>query len=585
MNNSTKRLYVWVHAPRNSQLTPALLTELWQGYENFFGLCTPRLLIRLLLLIACLVCSVKLLSQETTKEIDKIFNWASPDMPGCVCAVSQNGELLVNRAYGSADIERKVPLSINSVFDIASVRKQFIAAATLLLAEERLIALSDNIRKYFPELPEYASKISIDHLLTHTSGIRDWTALTALAEGEAELLGLILKQRAINFEPGEEWSYSNSGYVLLTELVSRASGKPFGEFVRTRMFEPLGMHSTSYGEDPLAPINNRALAYEKDGNSWRLGVLVGKERGKGSGGIFTTASDLMIWSNAIITGKLSKFVSEKLQEPAILNNGRKLSYGRGMNVNNYSVGKLISHSGDGGGYSAWLGLLPQKNLSIAVLCNFNPVSATKLGQQVAQLFLRVETAAAPPASGKVEEMDQPDLSSKSGLFFSEMNGNPLQLAAQNGQLRIVNGPVLATINKNQFRNPNGSLFFMSQDEFNLYFKSPNEIELITKEGKLIAYRRATPFSPSDSILQAFSGTYYNDEVNASFLVNPGKGGLDIGLKHLPGKSFHFKPVHPDIFQFSAMFIKFRRNNSGNLIGFDFSNPLLRKLEFRLVKDK
>ncbi len=140
--------------------------------------------------------------EDKAGEIDKIFSW-KPDVPGCAVAVSQNGKLIVNRAYGSADLERDVSLNPGSIFDAGSLRKQFVAAAVLLLVEEKRLSLSDDVHKYVPELPDYGHKITLDHLLTHTSGLRDWTGLLPLANGNPDALTLILRQRGLNFAPGE----------------------------------------------------------------------------------------------------------------------------------------------------------------------------------------------------------------------------------------------------------------------------------------------------------------------------------------------------------------------------------------------
>ena len=179
--------------------------------------------------------------QDTT-AIDKLFSWASPTTPGCVVALSQHGKLLVNRAYGSADLERNVPLTQTSVFDIGSVRKQFVAAAVLLLVEDGRLALADDIRKHFPELPDYGHVVTVNHLLTHTGGIRDWTGLLPLAGGNADVLTLILRQRALNFAPGEAWAYSNSGYVLLTD---GAPGERLSFRVHPHGVSAAGMTQTS----------------------------------------------------------------------------------------------------------------------------------------------------------------------------------------------------------------------------------------------------------------------------------------------------------------------------------------------------
>src|SRR5688572_26354183 len=213
---------------------------------------------------SALLAGAPVYAQDKTAEVDKIFSWTKPNEPGCAVAVSQNGKLIVNKAYGSADLERDVPLSANSVFDAGSVRKQFVAAAILLLVEEGKLSLSDDVRKHIPQLPDYGHKITVDHLLTHTSGIRDWQPLLNLAGGDPDAMTMVLRQRELNFVPGEEWSYSNSGYILLPEIIKRVTGMPFSEFARKRIFEPLGMKSTSHPEDPLYLIKNRAIAYSKD---------------------------------------------------------------------------------------------------------------------------------------------------------------------------------------------------------------------------------------------------------------------------------------------------------------------------------
>ncbi|HEV2124883.1 MAG TPA: serine hydrolase domain-containing protein, partial [Chloroflexota bacterium] len=213
-------------------------------------------------------------AQDKTSEIDTIFSWATPATPGCAVAVSQHGERVVNRAYGLADLERAVPISPDTIFDVGSVVKQFVAAAVLLLVEEGQVSLSEDVRTYIPELPDTGHTVTVDHLLTHTGGIRDWTGILPLAATPTDALTLTLRQRGLNFAPGEEWSYSNSGYVLLKEIVARTSGTSFGEFARSRLFEPLGMTSTTYADD-VRDVENHALAYEQKGGRWEVDMLLG----------------------------------------------------------------------------------------------------------------------------------------------------------------------------------------------------------------------------------------------------------------------------------------------------------------------
>jgi CubicO group peptidase (beta-lactamase class C family) len=539
--------------------------------------------------VTALLLGTPVYAQDKTSEIDKIFNWATPATPGCAVAASQHGKVVVNRAYGLADLERDVPLSHGSIFDAGSLRKQFVAAAVLLLVEQGHLSLSDDVRKHVPELPDYGHKITVDHLLTHTSGLRDWTGLLPLTGGNADVLTLILRQRGLNFAPGEEWSYSNSGYVLATEIVARTSGMSFAEFARKRLFEPLGMKTTRYLDDLKAIIKNRALAYEKAGTSWKLDMLLDNDRG-GGGALFTTASDLLIWNEALTSGRLGAFVSEKLQEQTRLNNGRKLSYARGLIVDPYRDGRVVWHSGGAAGYHSWLGRLPAQGLSIAVLCNSDAMAATALARRVADQFLpaaRAETAEAraPAAVAEGAGVTGLDLNSKAGLFFSESTGEPLRLIVNDGKLRILGGPPLVALTKDRLRNPRGDLFFRSQDEFELHFLSQDQFELKSMESQTTRYRRAQPYSPTAADLQGFAGRYESDEIGSVLQMVPGKDGLVMRLELSPDKALEFRPVERDAFQASRMTVRFHRDPTGKVVAFDYSNPVVRNIRFTRLSDR
>src|SRR5919112_1897751 len=269
---------------------------------------------------AALLLGTPAYAQDKTGEVDKVFSFATAETPGCAAGVSQNGKVVVNRAYGLANVERKLPLSQSSLFDIGSTQKQFTAAAVLLLAEDKRLTLTDDIRKHLPELPDYGHKVTVDHLLTHTSGIRDWTGMLPMAPEGTDVLQLIQRQRGLEFVPGEEWSYSTSGFELAKEIVARVSGRSFAEFARKRLFEPLGMKSSAYVPDILQAGANAALGYQKDGAGWKQYMRIGNNRGGGA--IVSTVGDLVTWTDALASGKLGKFVSAKIKEPARLNNGR-----------------------------------------------------------------------------------------------------------------------------------------------------------------------------------------------------------------------------------------------------------------------
>jgi CubicO group peptidase (beta-lactamase class C family) len=537
--------------------------------------------------IAALLVGAPAYAQDKTSEIDKIFIWATPSAPGCAVAVSQRGKLVVNRAYGSADLERDVPITPDTIFDIGSTHKQFVAAATLLLVEEKRLSLSDDVRKYISELPDYGQKITIDHLLTHTSGIRDWTGLLPLAAGNPDALTVILRQRNLNFAPGDEWSYSNSGYVLLKEIVARASGMSFGEFARKRLFEPLGMKLTSYSVDMREVVKNRALAYEKEGGRWKVAMRLDNNRG--GGGILSAASDLLIWNDALTNNRLGAFVTEKLQEQAKLNNGRQVKYARGLIVDSYRGVKEVSHSGGAAGYHSWLGRHPAEGLSTVVLCNSDAVAATALARRINDLFVPGAGAQGaennlPPIAADGVDVAGLDLNGRAGLYFSE-GAEPLLLVVDRGRLRVAGGPALVAQSKDRFKRWGASLEFMSQDEFEMRFLSPDEFELKSMEGKATRYSRAQPYAPTADELKAFAGRYESAEIGAVFQIESKGDGLQVRLEHTPSRSLELKPVARDTFQISRVTLRFHRDKSGKVVALGYSNPLIRNAKFTRLSDR
>jgi len=538
-------------------------------YSYFFFLVS--------VVVTALLVGTPTFAQDKTVDIDKIFDWTNPNEPGCTVAVSQNGKLVVNKAYGLADLERDVPLGTNSILDAGSIRKQFVAAAILLLVEEGKLSLSDDVRKHIPRLHDYGYKITIDHLLTHTSGIRDWQPLLNLAGGDPDAMSMILRQRELNFAPGEEWSYSNSGYVLLPEIVARIAGMSFSEFARKRLFEPLGMKSTTYVDDPLIIIKNRALAYKKEAGSWKMDMYLGNDRG-GAGGLFTTASDLVTWNDALTNNRLGAFVAQKLQEPTTLNNGRKLTYARALFVDTRGNDKLVWHSGGAAGYSALAVRLPDHGLSVAIMCNVDGGARDVYANRIFDLFL-------PPAAGEANtpaanaNVSASDLSGRAGLFFDEKTGQPLRMAASNNTLTIAGGGPLVAQASDRFRNRRRSVFFMSEAEFELRFLSADQIEIKTKDGITTRYRRAQPYAPTADELKAIAGRYQSNELLAVFEMTPSKDGLIVRANERPGPQPEFKPVERDTFQFAGMILRFVRDKAGKVTGLDYTNPVLRKVKF------
>jgi CubicO group peptidase (beta-lactamase class C family) len=520
-------------------------------------------------------------AQDRTAALDSIFGFATSTTPGCAVGVSQHGRVVVNRAYGLASVERRAPLIQSSRFDIGSTQKQFTAAAVLLLVEDGRLALTDDIRKHLPELPDYGHTVTVDNLLTHTGGIRDWTGMLPMAPEGTDVLALIHRQRGLDFVPGEAWSYSTSGFELAKEIVARVSGMPFAEFARTRLFEPLGMKSSAYVPDILQAGPNAALGYQKNGAGWKQFMRLGNNRGGGA--IVSTVGDLVLWTDALATGKLGRFVTAKIREPARLTNGRQLRYARGLMIDSTAAGTLVAHSGGAAGFSTWMGHFSDHDLSVAVACNFDPVSATALARRVADLYL--PTPSRPDPAAAAADAPGVDVTGRAGLYFDERTGEPMRLVVSDGRLRIANGPPLIALAQDRFRPPRPDPFFRSQADVELSFPTNDQLELRSKDGETIRYRRARPWSPSPEELQAVDGRYESEELGSVFEIVPGKGALTMRFERAHEKSLELTPVERDTWMRNLMIVRFRRDASGRVVGFDYGNPVVRDIRFTRLGDR
>src|SRR5687767_1067443 len=300
--------------------------------------------------------------------------------PGCAVGISLNGQTVFEKAFGLAEMEHNIPNTPQTIFESGSVAKQFTAAAIVLLAQEGKLSIDDPVKKYIPELPEYEKPITIRHILTHTAGLRDWgsvMSLTGAGRGDRVVtqdiaLDVISRQKGLDFTPGAEYSYSNSGYQLAAILVERVSKQKFGAFVEERLFKPLGMTKSSWREDYQKLVPGRAQAYSRSGEKapWRLSMPIMNV--VGNGGMLTTVGDWLKWNAMLDSRSLGEPLVQALESQGVLNDGRKISYALGLDVGSYKGLKEISHGGATAGYLTYLARYPEKKLSIALLCNGSP---------------------------------------------------------------------------------------------------------------------------------------------------------------------------------------------------------------------
>lgn len=326
--------------------------------------------------------------------VDKVFARWTEETPGCSVGVAVKGRPVLEKAYGMADLEHGVKNRPDTIFEAGSVSKQFTAAAVLLLARDGRLSLDDPARKYLPELPDYGAPLTVRHMLQHTSGLRDWGEVAALSgwprttrvHTHAHVLDIVSRQRAINFPSGTRWSYSNTGYNLAVVIVSRVSGKPFAEFTRERIFEPLGMTRTSWRDDFTRVVKDRAVAYAERRGRFHQDMPF--ENVHGNGGLLTTAGDLLRWNENPVAQKVGDAEFLRVQhEPGRFNDGTPHTYAMGLMIGEYRGVKEVGHSGSTAGYRAHLVRYPDQHVSVAVLCNVSSGGATQAAQAVSEIYL------------------------------------------------------------------------------------------------------------------------------------------------------------------------------------------------------
>jgi len=334
--------------------------------------------------------------EKDNAAVDAIFSdVAKPGSPGCALAVARDGKIMYKKGYGLANIEESVAITPKTVFDIGSTSKQFTAASIVLLEKRGKLSLNEDIRKYVPEIPDYGHKITILQLLNHTSGIRDYLTLFDLAginvDGvttDEDALAIIANQKGLNFEPGSEWLYSNSGFFLLSVIVKRVSGKTLAEFAQENIFAPMEMHGTVYRDDHTSIVMNRALAYDRKEKDAGYKINVSYFEQTGDGAVHTTVEDLLKWDENFYSGKVGgKELATELQEPGKLNNGKTLDYAKGLFSANYRGLRFVDHGGSWGGYRAQLLRFPEQHFSVVCLCNVGDSNPEKRAFQVAETYL------------------------------------------------------------------------------------------------------------------------------------------------------------------------------------------------------
>ena len=375
------------------------------------------------------------LEKSQIERLDKVFWRFNNSTPGVAVAVVKEGEVVYKRGFGMANLEYDIPITPGSIFHIASISKQFTAMSILLLAQQGKLSLDDDVRKYIPEVPDFGETITIRHLAHHTSGLRDQWELLSLAGWRAQdlkkqedVLDLVKRQKELNFRPGEEYLYCNTGFTLLAIIVHRVSGKSLREFADENIFKPLGMKNTHFHNDMGEIVKNRTSAYVPDDEAG-FKISIPNFETYGATSLFTTVEDLALWEQNFFHKRVGgEQAYKQMLTKGVLNSGEEIDYALGISHGTYRGLKTLGHTGSDAGYRANFTMFPEQRLSIIILANVSNANPRQLTYQAADILLEEEfTEEKKPTPERTERREEPkppelttdQLSEYTGTYYSE----------------------------------------------------------------------------------------------------------------------------------------------------------------------
>ena len=508
--------------------------------------------------------------------------YAAPG-PGCAVGISLNGQSVFEKAFGLAEMEHNIPNTPQTIFESGSVAKQFTAAALVLLAQDGKLSIDDPVKKYIPELPEYDKPITIRHILNHTAGLRDWgsvMSLTGAGRGDRVVtqdiaFDVITRQKGLDFTPGAEYSYSNSGYQLAAVIVERVSKQKFGAFVDERLFKPLGMTKSSWREDFQKLVPGRAQAYSRSGENapWRLSMPIMNV--VGNGGMLTTVGDWLKWNAMLDSRSMGAPLVQALETQGVLNDGRKINYALGLDVTSYKGLKEISHGGATAGYITFLARYPEKKLSIALLCNGSP---PPFSGQLVHSF--VDEILGPfPEDPKAPEgvaMTEDQLKKFVGIWRNERSRNVNRTVLDKGVLKLNNNPLKPMADGSFLLGTSVKMKFTLDND-----GKPIKADILNDDGSVTNLTAQQEWTPTAADLAAFAGDWYSDEARTTLsVVLEGEKAYAVQ----PGAfKVEMRPVYKDAFFAQGTVLWATRDASGKIDKLHATASRMRDVPFTRVK--
>ncbi|MFC5046202.1 serine hydrolase domain-containing protein [Aquimarina hainanensis] len=533
-------------------------------------------------------------TQHKIKKIDTLFSrWNEPHHPGGVVTIFRKDTLLFSKEYGMASIEYSVPNKINTIFNIGSIAKQFTALGIILLEKQKKLNINDDIRKHLPDFPDMGTTITIKHLLYHTSGIRDLHGLLALAGWRKndvmsthDIYRIIKKQKTLNYLPGEEFSYCNTGYILLAKIIENISHSTFSTWMKKNIFTPLGMQNTYIKDSHDALCTNTATSYygNKDFKQaldyWAY---------YGSGNIYSTTNDLITWlKNFTSSSSRWKNSFTKLLVTGVLNNGTSTNYGFGIRVENHLNRKVIQHGGLVGGYRAIIRSYPEEDIHIVILSNYSGSDILSKTDIISQLLL--DTKKHPVIENK-KAVTSPEFTSLSKKQLSKFEGIYWNPTEKYGRTIYIKNDTLryhrSANNEHSLLPLNTHTFLMENTEnvqvqFEMTNKHDQKMIVIIPNEPATVFTYHSKKLKTNSLAQ-YIGSYYSEELKTTYSISLENNTLYI--EHIQHGKIKLMLLYNDIFSadWPINCLEVKRNKKGIIEGIKISNGRTRNVWFKKIK--
>lgn len=528
-------------------------------------------------------------SATITPRVDSVFaEYDKTDSPGCALGVIRSDELIYARGYGMANLDLGAAITPASVFRIGSTSKQFTAAAVVLAAQNGELSLDDDIREHLPEMPDYGRTISIRDLLHHTSGVRDYLGLMYLAGlrgddwfTDDEVVAIVARQKATNFEPGSEYLYSNSGYFLISQIIKRATGLTLRDYAQEHVFRPLGMTHTHFHDDHNEIVANRASGYAPaPGGAVRISMTTLDM--VGDGGVFTTVEDLLLWDRNFYVPRVGgdEFLRTMLRR-GVLTGGDTLDYALGLRHGTYRGLPTVRHGGAWVGFRAEMIRFPEQRLSVICLCNLATASPWELAERVADVFLadllepeeEGGVTAAPSVDDAPIQLTRDQLAGRAGLYRRLDGDSYLRLEMREDKLMLLDdaGYELVPLAADRFRLagiPVEIRFDATEDGLRM---------TVIQRGSSREYEVVEAAEYGAAELAMFEGTYHSDELDSNYRIY--LEGAELEVLRGRGDPIALRPTVADEFTLAGARVTFERDDHGRPESFVLDAGRVRGIRF------